>query len=186
MLQRVEFYNCPDGTINIQRHNEGVMPFDETCQDIVQEILITIRDLYPGAFASLSQLYSVSQRNKSFFEYRIVHRFIRCNFGEYDSLSFDVDAAGNFNFEKVKCPLRGECKFEGVICLPVLQSNLTARENEVVTLLLKGYDKYTIAEELEMSPFTVTRHFANIRHRLGLKSTSQIITHFNNGINNNH
>lgn len=178
MLQRVEFYNSPDGTIYIQKHGEGVKPFNELCRDIVQELLITIRDLYPGAFAALSQLYSTSQRNKPYFEYRIVHRFIRCNFGEYDSLSFDVDATGNFNFENVKCPMRGECKFEGVICMPALQTNLTTRETEVVTLLLRGYDRETIAEELGISPYTVTRHFAIIRGRLGLKTTSQIITHF--------
>lgn len=182
MLQRVEFYNCPDGSINIQRQGDSVRQFDESCTDIVQELLVSIRDLYPGAFAALSELYSQSERNRSYFEYKIVHRFIRCNFGEYDSLSFDVDAGGNLNFENVKCPVRGECRFEGVICMPVLQTNLTSRETEVVVLLVKGFDRETIAEELGISPYTVTRHLSMIRNRLGLRSTLQIITHFKNGI----
>ncbi len=181
MLQNIEFYISPDGSINIHRKNEPTKIFDESCTEIVEEVLIMIRDLYPGAFAALSELYSASSRNKRFFEYKIVHRFIRCNFGEYDGLTFDIDGMGSFNFEHVNCPMRGECKLEGIVCRPMLKTDLSEKENEVVALLLRGYDRNAIADELCISPFTVTRHFANIRHRLGLKSTSQIITHFNHG-----
>lgn len=182
MLRKIEFYNCPDGTINIQADGQPVRQFTEECKDVVQEMLLLIRDLYPGAFAALSELYSESCRNKPYFEFRIVHRFVRCNFGEYDGLQFDIDGAGRFNFEHVDCPLRGECSYEGVICRPALKSELTARETEVVKLLLQGYDKVAIADELGISPFTLIRHLANIRCRLGLSSSSQILTHFKNGL----
>lgn len=180
MVQNVEFYLSPDGSINIHRKGEPTQQFTEACTDIVEEVLLMVRDLYPEAHAALAEIYSASSRNKKFFEYKIVHRFIRCNFGEYDGLTFDIDGMGNFNFEHVACPLRGECKHEGIICRPRMKTDLTDKENEVATLLIRGYDRYAIADELKISPYTVTRHLANIRHRLGLKSSSQIITHLAN------
>lgn len=40
MLQRVEFYNCPDGSINIQRQGDSVRMFDESCTDIYPFFMI--------------------------------------------------------------------------------------------------------------------------------------------------
>jgi len=182
MLRKIEFYICPDGSINIQADGAPVRQFTESDREIVQEMLLKIRDLYPGAFSALSELYSESSRNRPYFEYLIVHRFIRCNLGKYDGLSLDVDAGGRFNFEHVDCPLRGECRHEGIICGAAIKSELTPRESEVVKLMLQGVERLEIAEELHISPYTLTRHLANIRCRLGLGSSSQIIAHFKNGI----
>ena len=179
MLETIEFYNCPDGSINVKPFDKPMFVFDQSCRHIVEEMIVKIRDLYPQAFTALSEIYSTSERNRDYFEFKIVHRFVRCNFGEYDALSYDISQSGAFNIEDVRCPMRGECLFEGVICKPKLQSQLSERESQVAELLAKGYSKQGVAEELNISIFTVSRHVANIKARLHLRHTNQIIAHFN-------
>lgn len=178
MLERIEFYNCPDGSVNIKPFGQPMFVYDESCKKITQEMIVLIRDLYPAAFTALAELYSKSERNKDFFEFRIVHRFIRCNFGEYDALSYDINFVGEFNMEDVRCPLRGECLFEGLICRSPMNTELSPRESEVAHLLAKGYSRQEVAVELEISIYTVTRHITNIKARLHLKTTNQIIAKF--------
>lgn len=177
-MDRIEFYNTPDGSVCCKPDGKPMFVLDESCRNLIENMLITIKELYPDAFKALSELYSTSERNRSFYEYRMVHRFIRCNFGEYDALRKDVDAMGGFNVEEVKCPLRGECIFEGRICRPKLQSSLTSREQQIASLLGRGYDKLEIANELQISVYTVTRHISNIKARLNLRHTNQIIALF--------
>ena len=178
MLERIEFYNCPDGSVNIKPFGLPMFVYDESCKKITQEMIVLIRDLYPAAFTALAELYSKSERNKDFFEFRIVHRFIRCNFGEYDALSYDINSVGEFNMEDVRCPLRGECLFEGLICRSPMNTELSPRESEVAHLLAKGYSRQEVADELEISIYTVTRHITNIKARLHLKTTNLIIAKF--------
>lgn len=181
MLEKIEFYNCPDGSVNIKPFEQPMFVYDmadKRCKAITEEMIVLIRDLYPGAFTALSKLYSVSERNKDFFEFRIVHRFIRCNFGEYDALSYDISHGGCFNIEDVRCPMRGECLHEGVICKPQLKTQLSQREEEVARLLAEGLTRDEVAEELHISVYTVHRHIANIKARLHFKHTNQIITRF--------
>lgn len=178
MLERIEFYNCPDGSVNIKPFGQPMFVYDESCKKITQEMIVLIRDLYPAAFTALAELYSKSERNKDFFEFRIVHRFIRCNFGEYDALSYDINSVGELNMEDVRCPLRGECLFEGLICRCPMNTELSPRESEVAHLLAKGYSRQEVAVELEISIYTVTRHITNIKARLHLKTTNQIIAKF--------
>jgi DNA-binding CsgD family transcriptional regulator len=178
MLEKIEFYNCPDGSILVKPDNKPVFVYEMSCKQITQELLLLIRDLYPGAFAKLSEIYSKSERNKDFYEYKICHRFIRCNFGEYDALTYDIETGGKMNLEDVKCPLRGECLFEGTICKPAMQTQLSAREQEVAELLATGITRQEVADELQISIYTVTRHIANIKARMHFQTTAQIISHF--------
>lgn len=178
MLENIEFYNGPDGSINVKPFNRPVFEYTIECKKITDEMIIVIRDLYPIAFSALAELYSQSERNKGYFEYKIVHRFIRCNFGEYDALTYDIGNPGRFNIEDIRCPLRGECKHEGVICKPRLKTKLTEREQEVAELLCSGLTRHEIAEELSISFYTVLRHIANIKTRLHFKHTNQIIAFF--------
>lgn len=178
MIDQIEFYNTPDGSVCCKPDGKPMFILDESCRTLIEEMIVTIKELYPDAFKALSELYSTSERNRSFYEYRIVSRFIRCNFGEYDALHADVDAMGGLHIEEVKCPIRGECRLEGCVCRPRLQSTLSHREREVALLLGKGYDKLEVANELMISVYTVSRHVANIKARLHFKHTNQIIAHF--------
>lgn len=178
MLERYEFFNSPDGTVYVKPFDKPMFVYDLDCRQITDEMISLIRDLYPGAFTALSSLYSRSERNTDFYMFKIVHRFIRCNFGENDTLSFDINQVGAMNIEEVRCPLRGECIHEGLICKPVLQSKLSPREEEVGRLLATGLSNLEVAAELGISICTMHRHISNIKARLHLKNTNQIICYF--------
>lgn len=175
-MTKIEFYNSPDGNICCKPFDQPMFILTEEHKELIADLISIIHDLYPGAFAALSELYSKSERNKDYYQYKIVHRFIRCNFGEYDPLNYDININGEFKFEHVKCPLRGECKLEEIICKPTLHNKLTARENEVAMLIAQGLSRQEIADELEISICTVSRHRDNIMRRLQLKHTNQIIS----------
>ena len=175
-MTKIEFYLSPDGSVMVKPDGEAMFIYTQDITEVREALMSILRDLYPEALGALSRLYEKSARNKAYFEYLITHRFIRCNFGEYDALSFDIDSRGLPNFEEVRCPLRGECKNEGIICKPKLQTALSPREREVAILLAEGVSKQEIADELNISAFTVTRHISNIKSRWGVRTTGQIIS----------
>ena len=175
-MENVEFYNTPDGDVMYKMQGREVRVLRESDRDVIRDVLAIIRDRYPQAHEALMKLYSVSELNRVYFEYRVVHRFIRCNFGEYDQLHPDIDGLGRFCMEEVRCPLRGECKNEGVICRPKLFSKLTDRELEVMRLVVCDHLKsQEIADELCISPCTVQRHRDNIKAKLGLRTTADMV-----------
>ena len=178
MLEKYEFFNAPDGSVYVKPFDKPMFVYDISCKQITDELIVLIRDLYPGAFNALSKLYSKSELNHGFFIFKIVHRFIRCNLGENDTLNFDINRVGSINVEEVRCPMRGECLYEGIICKPTLQSKLSDREEKVGRLLATGLSNMEVAEELGISLCTVHRHIANIKARLHFKNTNQIISHF--------
>lgn len=177
-LSSIEFYSTPDGEVMVKELNQGVRKLEETDRELVQALFIAIRDRYPIAFKRLSELYSQSEKNHLHFEFRIIHRFARCNFGEYDQQSYDIDRNGSFQFEEVRCPLRGECKDEGIICKPQIDSKLSPRELEVLALIAAGLQAAEIAEELSISTATVNRHRENIKAKLSLKTVAQMVNYY--------
>jgi ATP/maltotriose-dependent transcriptional regulator MalT len=52
---------------------------------------------------------------------------------------------------------------------------LSGREREVLALIANGLNDKEIAEQLVLSPHTVHRHVANIRHKLGRGSRSAAV-----------
>ena len=91
----------PDGTNDrVTEHNAS----------LIKEILDTIRECYPDAYKALMEYYRRSSENIPHFQFLMVNRFCKCNFGNLDSTHKDIDACGRFNFESVGCPMRGECK----------------------------------------------------------------------------
>ena len=85
---------------------------------------------------------------------------------------------GRFGPEEVKCPLRGECIFEGTICKAKMKTILSDREMEVAQRMGAGLSKTEIAEDLHISICTVARHISNIKSRLKLKHSNQIVSWF--------
>ncbi len=179
VLINTEFYTTPDGEVMIKIQDSPVRKFEESDRMFVENLFILIRDRYAEAFNALSELYSRSERNRVHFEYKIVHRFIRCNLGEYDQHKYDIDRNGLFQFEEVRCPLRGECRYECVICKPKLNTVLTTRELEVSKLIADGLQAGDIAEELSLSVATINRHRENIKAKLQLKTITQIGVYYN-------
>lgn len=178
MIEKVEFFNSPDGCVCTQLENGEMHKLSECRRDIVQDILNDIQNMWPGAYERLVQDYHKYSLNKPYFEFRMASRFCRCNVGTYDTLCWDIDEYGNWHLEKVSCPMRGECPDEGVICMPKMRTQLSEREMEIARRLTNQPPE-EIAEKLNLSIRTVYNHIQAIKTRLKLKTIAQIVAWYN-------
>lgn len=55
------------------------------------------------------------------------------------------------------------------------KTNITKRENEILTLIVNGYTSAEIAEKLFISPRTVETHRSNLMTKLKLKNTAELV-----------
>lgn len=177
-MESTEFYNTPEGCVMYKPIGKPVQELTIDSRAVIEEMLDTIKVRYPKAFKALCEQYTASEMNRQVFEFNIVSRFCRCNFGEYDAHTPDVDADGFFHFEEVKCPLRGECRMEGVICKPELDTKLTSRELQVIELISKGLQAQEIADRLFISIKTVQRHRENIKAKLQMRTLAQVSAYY--------
>lgn len=179
VLANIEFYNTPEGDVMLKEVGQPARLFREGNRELVAGMLALIRDRYPDAHRALMELYSASTMNRRYYEFRVVHRFVRCNFGEYDQQNLDIDHRGRLSFEEVRCPLRGECPHEGVICKPRLETHLTDRELEVLRLIAGEHLRAEqVAQVLMISPCTVNRHRENIKAKLGAASVAELVEYW--------
>lgn len=156
-MRPIEFYTTPEGEVTLREAGMAERQLTESDTEFVQSFLSVLREFYPDAHKALMELYSKSAANKQYRDYMAVRRFIKCNFGVYDN-TIDVDANWGFNFEFVSCPLRGECKWDGVLCQPKFDSKLSNRQLEVMELCYNGVSDEEIAERLFLSLQTIKYH----------------------------
>ena len=141
--------------------------------DIVDKIITVVKERYPTTFARLAKLYCKADPTER--KFIMAERFIRCNFGSEDYMSYDIDD-DTFNFEEVKCPLRGKfCPDENVICKPKSIFHLGKEEKVTADLYMKGLNMYEIAEKLGKKPSTVKVQLFKIRHKLGVKNCHELL-----------
>ena len=179
-LRNIEFFKTPDGCVMYRRQGEPVTELTEGDRDMVTALLAVIRTRYPEAFAALGELYSRSERNRPWYEFRMVSRFVRCNLGDYDTQTIDIDGEGWLHFEQMKCPLMGsgDCRWECVICRPTLSTGLTTRELELLPLIAEGLQSHEIAERLDIAKVTVDNHRRNILAKLGMRSAAELAAYY--------
>jgi hypothetical protein len=120
-----------------------------------------VKAIYPNTHKTLCDKFG-DQKHST---YARVYQFLSCNFSTIDG-SPDIDEDGNFNFERVSCPVRHTCKLN--FCNPEIISILTPREHDIIEYFVKGYDLNEIAGRLFISPNTVHNHINNIYAKLGL------------------
>lgn len=156
-MEVMEFFVSAD-EVFFQSEN-GLQPLVEG-SPIVAQMLERIKELYPQAYKALCVCYAKSKPNKTYYNFLIVRRFCKCNFGNLDHTKRDV-SGGIFNIERVSCPLQGECQYEGIICMPKMDSRLSDSERRVMKLVCDGRSNNEIAEELYLSPNTVKRHISS-------------------------
>lgn len=159
-MKPIEFYTTPEGEVTMRPLGESERQLKETDTEFVQAFLDVLREFYTEAYDALMDIYSKSSDNKRYRDFIAVRRFIKCNLGLYDNM-IDVDENWNFNFEFVGCPLRGECKYDKVLCSPKFNSTLSDRQLEVMKMLYQGKNDYEIAEKLFISLNTVNNHKKN-------------------------
>ncbi|MGL4853571.1 MAG: response regulator transcription factor, partial [Phocaeicola sp.] len=136
---------------------------------------------YAECYKALEKVYSASKPNYPHYRYKMAHRFIRCNCGELDTYKFDLDEFDNLFLEQVKCPLRGseDCPYEGIICMPKRTSLIKGRQLEVASKLAEGLSMQQIADALFISIHTVHNIVAQIKFRLQVENSGQIINWYN-------
>ena len=174
-MEAVEFFII-NGQTCIRRNGVS-KPLTPKDRVEIEWMLDQMQRCFPHAVCRLQEWVAESAANRRFFEYRMVDRFIRCNFGEADFLYSDVEN-GIFHFEEVKCPLRGICKDEGVICKPKFQLPVTREEGRVAALYSKGLTADEIAGVLRKSVKTIKNQLDNARKRLCLDRTRDLIKIF--------
>ena len=103
----------------------------------------------------------------------MAQRCCGCNFGVFDTMSWDIDEFGVWHFEQVSCPLRGQCTEQDKICNPKMRTKLTERELEIAKLLC-DITPDEICDELHLSISTVYNHIRAIKMRLKFKTIAQI------------
>lgn len=162
---------------------------DESKTEFIGYVLNKVRACYPDAYHALEKIYSKSAPNQLYYQYLMVRRFCKCNFCKLDDTSIDmenVDTDGKFNFEKVECPLRGECKYEGIVCMPKFNSKLSPAETRVMKKLYEGSSEAQAAEDLFLSPNTIHQHVKSVYAKLGIHRLSDFVTYAdkNNLFNN--
>ena len=175
-LRNMEFYGTPSGDVMIKEEGKPVRVYEKKDREFTSAMIEYIREFYPAAFDALCKLYTKIDFDRNSYEYTMIHRFIRCNFREYDSVH-DIDHLGVFRFENVKCPLRGECKYEKILCHPVFNTNLSDREQDVMRLLYNGLDIESVSDKLYISIETVRTHKRNSLKKLGLHSLPEFISY---------
>jgi DNA-binding CsgD family transcriptional regulator len=168
-MKPVECYITPEGEVTIRPIGESERLLKETDSDFITSMLDTLSEFYPDAYSALMETYSKSSANKRYRDFLAVRRFVKCNFGLYDNI-IDVDENCNFKFEFVGCPMRGECKYDKIICFPKFNSKLSDRELEVMKMLYKGITDSDIADKLFISLNTVNNHRKNSFRKLGIHS----------------
>ena len=172
-MKRTEFYTTPDGVVMAKPDGEPVRVLTERDRELVGEVLAAMGRIWPEALRATAALYERSAANRPYYEWLVATRFIRCNMGEYDTLTPDADDGGDWHLEEVRCPMRGECRHEGVICKPRRDTSLSSREIEVARLV--GHmTADEIADTLCISPCTVRNHIAAIKAKLGMRRTAEI------------
>lgn len=146
--------------------------------ELISMMIERIREQYPEAYQALEKAYAKSRMNVPYFQFKIVNRFCRCNFGELDCTKEDITNEG-FNFEKVTCPMRGECALEGIVCMPKFNTKISDGEMRVMRLVYEGLDIPTIAEQLYLSPNTIKNHIKSVYRKLGIHEKADFIRYAN-------
>lgn len=177
MMKNVDFSTRPDGEVEVREGSKAPYILDATHRGMISNIFDNIRLKYPDAYKALCEAYSNSSRNKSWFEFLCVRRFIKCNWSLYDNIS-DIDSQGNFHFEFCQCPLRGECKHWKIICEPKPNSKLSPTELNVLRLISKGLQNEEIADILHISVHTVHNHRNSILRKTGLHNSAALTDYY--------
>lgn len=170
----VEFYQYND-ELWFKTADGRNQALSENDTDVIQSIIDAIKEYYPAAYKALEIEYQKSLPNPRYYQYLIVRRFCKCNFGKLETTYCDIEKNGKFNFEKVECPLRGECKHEGVICCPKFNSKLSEAELRVMRLVYDGVSKEDISSRLYISPHTVKNHIKSVYLKLGIHDQIEFV-----------
>jgi len=176
-MKAIEFHTRPDGDVEFIIDEQSPAVLKQTDTDLIMELYNIIMSTYPEAHAALYNRYYASLQNHVYFRFLVVRGFAKCNFGQFDNKA-DIDEEGNFHFEFVPCPLRGECKDENIICSAKPRSILSAAEIKVLELISIGKEAEEIADMLFISKHTVDTHRKNMQKKLDIHNVNGLSNYY--------
>ena len=171
-MRKIEFFITPEGRVMVEDTGKGIYEFTHKERDLCLYIRDIIKSQYPEAYEALCGLYEKSRPNIIHFDFLVVHRFIRCNFGKFDGLTYDIDD-GIMHIEEVSCPVRCECQLANIICKPK-PLGLSKREAEVTRMSVSGQTYDEISRTLGISHSTIKNIIQGVRKKLSLSSSKDI------------
>lgn len=177
MMNGIEFYTIDSEVWYLTQDGRNEI-LDESKDDVIGMLIERMMECYPEAYRALSKFYEKSALNVHYYRFLIARRFCKCNFGRLDTSEADCKIS-SFRFEKVCCPLRGECQFESIVCMPKFNTQLSKKELDVMRLVYEGFNNEDIAERLYLSPFTVKNHIKSVYSKLGIHEKSEFIQYAN-------
>ena len=89
MFENTEIYSFED-EVWYRKPNGCHQPLKEDDREFIRFMMDKIESFYPEAFNSLKTEYAKCSPNITYYQYRIVRRFCRCNFGIIDDIK-DID-----------------------------------------------------------------------------------------------
>lgn len=178
MKEIKEFFTVDDKAY-VMYQDSMIEEVTEKSKELIEEILDRVQNFYPEAHAALKEWYRKNSLNVPYTRSLMAQRFIKCNFGELDTTEDDVKRDGTFCFEKVSCPMRGECRYDGVVCRPMFNSRLSKAELRVMELYYRNTKIEKIADKLYLSGHTVRNHIRAAFSKLGVHSQAEFITYAN-------
>ena len=149
----MEFYFTPKGEVMITDEC-GTRQLEQSNREFISEIITRMGIFWPEALEKASLEYTDRRYNIPWFEFSIVRRFLKCNFGEFDST-------------------KGECKYEGIICKPKFNSTLSERELSVMRSFYEGMEENAVADKYCISLETVRTHKRNAFRRINVHSLAE-------------
>ena len=168
----IEFFTV-DGAIFYKMGNV-VKVFHVDSHEMINFVLDGMQQFYPKAFEALADCYKACKPNPAYYKYRIAARFIKCNFAALDNKA-DIENRWFGTFEYVNCPMRGECRLQGIVCSPEFNHRLSPAELRVLRLVYDGLPEHEIAGMLFISPHTVHTHIRNAYTRIGVHSRAEFV-----------
>lgn len=154
------------------REIEILSPFKH--DKLIMQLISVIRQDFTDAYEALCTQYAGTLHEK----FLIARRFIRCNLSISDSVT-DFDGV-IFSFEDVVCPMRGECKWDGIICRPGYNTTLSPAELDVAKLAAKGCTNIQIADQCGKSLPTVEKQLKVAYKKLGINSRTELVLYIKN------
>lgn len=176
-MEGLEFYTIDDQLWVLDEFGNHTM-VEEGNRELVSRLFGMIADYWKEAFGALSKEFKSSSANVAYFQWLVVRRFFKCNFGKLDTTHSDV-LNGRFSFEKIDCPLRGECKLEGIVCNPKFNSALSQSQLRVMEQVYYGKSIEEISEMLFISQNTVKNHIKASYWKLGIHEKAEFIRYAN-------
>ena len=174
-MAQIEFYNLND-EVWVRKQSGESFQLTEREDKMISIVIEHLNNFYPQALKALQKEYAGSSLAPHYSRFLQVRRFCKCNFGAIDSRP-DLTACGKMNLEEVSCPLRGECKLEGIVCKPKFDRKISAGEMRVIELAYQGLDYLQIADRLYISEHTARNHVRNARLRLGFGSKAELFAY---------